>query len=156
MTLFVSLGQSILQLLYAIGDTNSDMANFWSYPELLLEGLSTACQARSCVRGYARHGNCEGERYQLQWQAESKFFLFSAPHWIPAFHTDHEYTWMTSVYAKIPSQPKAQEDSQETGRNKGRLQTFKLVSQNCPLETCRMTLKSPRLSQSLNYNSRVA
>ncbi|KAI5250964.1 Potassium Voltage-Gated Channel Subfamily V Member 2 [Manis pentadactyla] len=39
---------------------------------------------------------------------------------------------------------KVQEDSQESGRNKGGLQTRDLLSQNYQLETYRMTLKSRR------------
>lgn len=83
-------------------------------------------------------------------------FSFSLPHWIPAFHNDHGYIWTSFVYTKILSLQKAQEGSQETGRNEGRLQTLKLVSQNCQLETYRMTLKSPRLSQSLKCKSNLA
>ena len=57
---------------------------------------------------------------------------------------------------KILCLQKAQEDSQETGRNEGRLQTLKLLSQNCQLETYGVTLKSPRLSPSLKCKSKLA
>lgn len=66
------------------------------------------------------------------------------------------YTWTTSLYTKILSLKKVQEDSQESGRNKGGLQTLDLLSQNYQLETYRMTLKSRRVSQSLQCNSRLA
>lgn len=105
------------------------------------------------MRGYPRHGDWGAESCVFNGKQKISFYFLLCPFLTESLLSTliHAYTWTHSVYTKIPSLRKAQEDSQGTGRNKGRLQMLKLLSQNCQLETYRMTLKSPRLSQSLKH-----
>lgn len=117
--------------------------------------VGTKCQVRQCV--------CESwgdKSSSLNGKWEWLFILhFLVLYLFPAFRSEYRYLW-TDVFCldlkPNSTKTKTQGESQETGSKEGRLKTLQLQSQNCQLETYRMTLKFPTLSQCPKYSSRFA